>query len=300
MRVLQLEDIHHTLVCKLVEVEAVADIVVGRYRLGVVVYHHRAVALTARGEKSVHRAPVELNRRADAVCARAEHHHRAVVAGIVHIILGAVICEVEVVCGGRIFCGKRVNLLHHRYDTQLLTPCAHRSHHTVGVGVEALLIERACHLEVTEALLFSSRQQACGHIVGTIEFLKFFGCILYIAELVEEPAVNLGKLVYAVYGVALRESLGNSENAAVGRLAESGVEVVDRQLLVLHEAVHALPYHAEALLNSFLKSAADSHNLAHRFHRRTDMAVNAVELAEVPTGYFHHHVVQRRLKEGRC
>ncbi|CUP62700.1 Uncharacterised protein [Segatella copri] len=40
MRLLHLDDIHHTLEGQLVEVETVAHIVVGRYGLWVVVDHH--------------------------------------------------------------------------------------------------------------------------------------------------------------------------------------------------------------------------------------------------------------------
>ena len=62
VRVLEFENIHYALVGEFVEVKAVADIVVGRHGLGVVVYHHRAVALFTGCEQGVDRAPVELYR----------------------------------------------------------------------------------------------------------------------------------------------------------------------------------------------------------------------------------------------
>lgn len=52
--VLQLKDIHHTLEGKLVEIKAVAHIIVGRYRLGIVVDHHGAVTLLTDRIQGLH------------------------------------------------------------------------------------------------------------------------------------------------------------------------------------------------------------------------------------------------------
>ena len=83
------------------------------------------------------------------------------------------------------------------------------------------------------------------------------------------------------------------------RLAQCLVYVGNDEFLVLYKAVHALAYHTQAFLNGFLEGAADGHDLAHGLHRRTQFLVYAVELAEVPARYLAHHVVQRRLEEGR-
>ena len=66
-RLLQIDDIKHTFEGEFVEVETVAHVVVGRYSLGVVVDHDGLVAQLAGGLYSIHRTPVELNGRTDAV-----------------------------------------------------------------------------------------------------------------------------------------------------------------------------------------------------------------------------------------
>ena len=67
VRVLQVEDVHDALEGELVEVEAVAHVVVGGDGLGIIVNHHTAVALLADGVQGLHAAPVELYAGADAV-----------------------------------------------------------------------------------------------------------------------------------------------------------------------------------------------------------------------------------------
>ena len=59
----------------------------------------------------VHAAPVELDRAADAVGARAEHQHRVLQAARRDVVLGAVVGEVEVVGLRRVLAGERVDLL---------------------------------------------------------------------------------------------------------------------------------------------------------------------------------------------
>ena len=104
-----------------------------------------------------------------------------------------------------------------------------------------------------------------------------------------------------VDGIALAHGLGYYEDALVGGFLQSFVDVVDAQLLVVDIAVHALPDHAQSLLDGFFEGAADGHHLAHRFHARTQLAVYAAKLAQVPTGYLAHHIIERRLEESaRC
>ena len=68
--VLQLEDIHHALESQLVEIEAVAHVVVGGDGLRVVVNHHGAVSVLADSLERLHAAPVELHGGADTVSTR--------------------------------------------------------------------------------------------------------------------------------------------------------------------------------------------------------------------------------------
>ena len=125
MWLLQLNDIHHALKGEFVEVKAVAHVVVGRYGLRVIVNHHRAPAFALHREQCIHATPVKLHRASNAVSTRAEHHYRAVVVQVGHIILAAVVGEVEVIGLCRIFGCKCVNLLHHRCDTLALAQVAY-------------------------------------------------------------------------------------------------------------------------------------------------------------------------------
>ena len=60
-RILQFDDIHDALECKLVEIQAVAHVIVRGYCLGVIVNHNRTVALFADSVKSLNATPVELH-----------------------------------------------------------------------------------------------------------------------------------------------------------------------------------------------------------------------------------------------
>ena len=84
--VLQLEDIHHALEGQLVEIKAVAHVVVGGDGLGVVVNHHGAVSVLANGLERLHAAPVELYGGADTVSTGAEHYDGALVVEVLHIV----------------------------------------------------------------------------------------------------------------------------------------------------------------------------------------------------------------------
>ncbi len=132
--ILHFEDIHYTFVSEFVEVEAVADVVVGRYCLGVVVNHYRSPALATSSKQGVDRAPVEFYRRTDTVCARTEHDNRASVAGIFYIILSTIICKVEIVCSCRVLCGKGIDLFYNRYNAERFTVGSHLCHIGVGIG----------------------------------------------------------------------------------------------------------------------------------------------------------------------
>ncbi len=141
--------------------------------------------------------------------------------------------------------------------------------------------------------------QVLGHCLEVVESTELGCCVHNIAELVEEPAVDFCEFVYAVHGHAVLHGIGDYEDAAVGRALEGALDVVDYRRAVAGEAVHSLADHAQAFLESLFKCASDGHYFAHRFHGRTDVPVYAMELAKVPTGYFHHHIVQGGLEECR-
>ena len=96
-------------------------------------------------------------------------------------------------------------------------------------------------------------------------------------EFLEEPLVDLCKFVNLVDGVALMHSLRDDEHTLVGRLAQSCVDIVNLKFLILYEAMHTLTNHTKTFLDSFFKSASDSHHFTHRFHRRAQLFIYTVE-----------------------
>ena len=82
----------------------------------------------------------------------------------------------------------------------------------------------------------------------------------------KEPYINLGQFLDALNGIALFQSLGNSEDTQVGGVSQLVVEVVELSVVVAHEAMHALTNHAQTLLNHFLERATDTHYLTYRLH----------------------------------
>ena len=61
--------------------------------------------------------------------------------------------------------------------------------------------------------------------------------------------------------------------------------------------MHALTNHTQALLDSLLEGATDSHHLAYRLHAGTEFLVNTMELRQVPTGNLTYHIVEGGLEE---
>ena len=151
VRLLDIDDIHHTFKCKFVEIETVAHIIIGRYCLGVVVYHHRAPTLFFHCLKRIHTTPVKFHRTTDAICARTEHYHALSIAFILNIILAAIVGEIEIVGhGGELAC-KGVDLLHHRGDSMRLAKRAHFKIRFFGIS-HSVFEHCTRNLEVAEAL----------------------------------------------------------------------------------------------------------------------------------------------------
>ena len=214
----------------------------------------------------------------------------------VYIVLCACIGKVQIVglCG--VLGGQGVDLLHHGSDAQLLA--AETYGHETLVDAQLLLEAYGTrNLEVGEALYLGLAQKLGGHIVETIVCMQLLGGVHDVHQLLQEPAVNLGELVNLVDGVAGTHSLGDDEDALVGRLAQCLVNIGNLQLLVVNEAVHALTNHAETLLDNLLEGATDRHHLTYGLHGRTNLAVYATELTEVPTRYLTYNIVDGGLEE---
>ena len=103
-----------------------------------------------------------------------------------------------------------------------------------------------------------------------------------------------------VDGISSLESLFNDKNTLVGRFAQSLVNVVNLDFLIVDKSVHALADHAEAFLNHFFEGAADGHHFADALHGRTQFAVNATEFSQVPARDFADNVVECWFEEGAC
>ena len=169
----QIDDIKDTLQGKLVEIQAVAHVVVGRNGLRVVVNHDGFVTLLACGIDGVDGTPVELHARTDAVGTRAKHNHRLLIIIIVNVVPRLVmlrllricrlsyrkcvlecrrmsISEVEVIGQFGMLAGHRIDTLH---AGQYAVLFAITSHHQVlffhiGAGV---LQHETGYLEIAEA-----------------------------------------------------------------------------------------------------------------------------------------------------
>src|SRR5688500_7376497 len=86
---------------------------------GTYVNHDCLEARLAKGADRADRAPIELDRRTDAVHSRAKHHDTVVVER--DVMFAGVVSEVEVVGEGRELGSDGVDLLHEGGDTRLET-----------------------------------------------------------------------------------------------------------------------------------------------------------------------------------
>ena len=59
-------------------------------------------------------------------------------------------------------------------------------------------------------------------------------------------------------------------------------------------------YDADSFLQRLLEASSDAHNLAHRLHLGTNMAVHVPELLQVPPRILDYKVVEGRFKAGGC
>eukprot|EP00962_Isochrysis_galbana_P040190 scaffold14529_cov117-Isochrysis_galbana.AAC.11 len=285
---LQLVHVEHPLERQFLKVEPVALVEVGRHRLRVVVDHDRLLAQLPQRPDGRDGAPVELDRRADPVDARADHHGTVLVED--HVVLVAVVRQVQVVCGGRELSGHRVDLLDEGRDAHRLAQLA---------DVQLGRAEQRGQLLVGEARLLGLHQRGGRQRVGSV-LLENGPHVGDPLELPQEPGVDRGVAVNAVDRPAALERLGHRVDARVGRDLERLYQVLlgFGHKLVGLKALDGRVGHAECLLQRLLECPADGHDLADRLHGRADLARDAVELGQVPAGNLDHDVVQRRLEAG--
>ena len=112
----QIDDVHHPFKSKLIEIQAIAHIIVGGNGFGVIVNHHRTPALTLHSEQRIHTTPVKFHGTTNAVSTRTNHHHRFAIVFISNIVCSAVVGHIQIVGLSRIFSRQGIDLLNHWLD----------------------------------------------------------------------------------------------------------------------------------------------------------------------------------------
>ena len=172
---LEVDDVHDALKAELIEVEAVAHVVVGRHGFGVVVDHYRLVAELAAGAGCIYRAPVKLYRTTDAVGTRAEHHD--VVAGVEVVTYGVLlgtVGDIEVVGEVGIFRSDGVDAAHLGKHFKRLAVSAHTQHFALHGAFGVL--HKAGYLEVGESKTLGFVEHFARQILDFVILFQL-GCI---------------------------------------------------------------------------------------------------------------------------
>ena len=279
-----LVNVQHSLERDVLKVQAVRLVIVRRHRLGVVVDHDRLEALRTQRANRTHGAPVELDRRADAVDTRAEHHHALVVKA--HVVLQRVVRRVQVVRVRWELGRDRVDLLHKRHDAQLLAAAAHGK-------LRARRVAR--NLVVREAELLRMAQQVRRDLRGPTA-LHGLRRRDDARQLAEEPAVNAAQLVDALDTHAVRESIRQGKDAAVRRRRQLLLNLRVVHQIVLAKAGERGIDRANGLLQTLFQRAANRHDLTDTLHAAAELGAHAHKLAQIPARNLGHHIVETRLK----
>ena len=278
MRILQFQNIHHTFKSQFIKVQTVAHIVIRRYGFRIIVNHDTAPSLLANGIQSLYATPVEFYGRTDTISTGTQYDDGFMVAQITHIICYTAISKIQIIGLCRILGCQCINLFHYRKNACLFTvfadiknPIFHIPFVTDGTG----------NLEIRETLNLSFTKQFVRQIGNLFMIvsptMQFFGSLHDIHQLLQEPFINLSQFVHLIDGVASAKRFRDHENTFIGRFAQGFINVGNNQFFVLHKTMHSLSDHTKTFLDSFFKSASDSHHFTHRFHRRTQLSIYTVE-----------------------
>jgi hypothetical protein len=293
LRALELVDVHDTLPSELLEVHAVGLVVVGRDGFGVVVDHDRLLAHLADLANAGNGAPIELDRRTDAVDTGTENHRTLVVE--LDVVLRSEVGGVEVVGVGRVLGGEGVDTLDEGSDTERLAVSANGV--LVDLGVASVTDEEVGDLTVGETELLGLAHEVLRDLSDRLEAAKGAVDLDDVVELVEEPLVDLGKVVDLVDGVVeVEHGVGDREETLVGGDGEGLVDVLGLEVRL--ETGPAGVDLTNGLLEGLLEGTTDTHDLADGLHRRTDVAVDVLELGQVPLGDLGNEVVESGLEAG--
>lgn len=204
-----------------------------------------------------------------------------------NIVARGVVGSVEVVGVGRELSSKGVDSLDPRLDTKVLT---------AGADLVFSAVDSVGDLLVGETELLSLEHELLLDAVEGSDLLEFVSAVNDVLDLVEEPLVNLAQVVDLVNRVTFVEhGLANSEPAAVGRVLEHVVDVLE---VIALETSELGVNHADSLLERFFESTADGHDFTDGLHGRANVTVDVLELAQVPTGHLGNNVVKRGLEVG--
>ncbi|KAH8720481.1 hypothetical protein HC256_000873 [Beauveria bassiana] len=278
---LELVNVHDTLIAEFLEVELVGGVEIGADErsskgdgsepsttriknclLGTYVDHDRLFAHVAESLSGADGTPIKLDGATDTVNTRAENDGTIVIKS--DVVRRAVVRGVEIVGIGGEFSGERVDSLDPGSDTEAKT---------VRADLVLGALDSVGDLTIREA-----------HLLG-LEHL-----------LVEEPLVNLGQVVDFVNRVVFVDhGLADGEPAAVSGVLQLKVEVVKLVALEAHEAGIDL---ADGLLEGLFKGTANGHDLADRLHGAANVALDVLELGEIPARNLGDNVIERRLKVG--
>ena len=300
MRILQLQNIHHTFKSQFVKVQAIAHIVVRRYSFRIIVNHHAAPSFFTNSIQSLHTAPVKFYGRTDTISTGPQYDNGFMVAQVMNIICHTAISKIQIIGLCRIFGCQSIDLLHYRKNTRLFTMFADIKNTILHITFVA---DGTGNLEIRETLNLGFTKQfvwQIGYLFVIISpAMQFFGSLHNIHQFLKEPFINLSQFVYLIDGVAGTKSLRDNKNSFISRFAQSLVDVGNNQLLVFYKSVHSLSNHAEPFLDSFFKSTTDSHHLTDRFHRRSQFFIYTVEFTQIPTWNLTYNIIQCRFEESR-
>ncbi|KAG2007663.1 hypothetical protein GB937_008476 [Aspergillus fischeri] len=272
---LELVDIHDTLVAEFLKVELISSVEVGGVCLRVVVDHNSLLAHAPQRQGGVDRTPIELDRASNTVDTASENDDAVVIES--DVVGGSVIGGVEVVGISRELSGQSIDLLDPGSDAEALSASANII--LGGTDEESdLLVRETKLLGLQHHLLLDAKQAA--------DLLEFIVAINNVLELVEEPLVDL---------VLVKHSLTNGQPAAISGVLQDLIQVLKLVTLETDEARIDL---ANSLLERLLKGTTDGHDLTDRLHGTANVALDVLELAQIPPGNLGDNVVKTRLEVG--
>src|SRR5690606_25525232 len=220
----------------------------------------------------------------DSVDTRSQHHDTLVIWS--DVVLRSIVGQVQVVGLSREFSGNGIDLLNKWSDASVDTKLA-------GSQLRAAQQLRNLSIRETNLLGRSKKMGWDGLISVCSEGLAHIG---QSHQFVKEPAVDLGQLVNFLDGVALIHSVRNGEHTLVRWKLQ--LLINRHQCIGSVEAEICEIDGPDSLLNGFLKSTTNTHDLTNRFHRRVEEVRDTGELLQIPSWNLDNDVDKGRFETG--